>query len=166
MTSSVCFYCIIHTTLLLVIANGAPILINNVLGKRWAWPVDNHLKLPDGNRLFGNTKTWRGCCSAIIFTILAAVLSGFPALTGLFFGFLTMIGDLLASFIKRRMGRTESSRARGFDTVPESLLPILLLKTPLALRFSDIILIVFVFFIIEELISPILYRLHIRKQPF
>ncbi len=57
MTSSVCFYCIIHTTLLLVIANGAPILINNVLGKRWAWPVDNHLKLPDGHRLFGNTKT-------------------------------------------------------------------------------------------------------------
>jgi CDP-2,3-bis-(O-geranylgeranyl)-sn-glycerol synthase len=77
-----------------------------------------------------------------------------------------MTGDLLASFIKRRMGHAESSRARGLDTVPESLLPILVLKAPLGLGLIDIILIVAFFFLIEELISPILYRLHIRMRPY
>jgi CDP-2,3-bis-(O-geranylgeranyl)-sn-glycerol synthase len=156
----------IQATGLLVIANGAPILVNKALGKRWACPLDNRLKLPDGHRLLGNTKTWRGCCSAIIFTFPVAVLSGIEPLIGVLFGMLTMIGDLFASFIKRRMGRAESSRTRGLDTVPESLLPILALKTPLGLDLIDIILIVTFFFLIEELISPILYRLHIRKRPY
>jgi len=102
----------------------------------------------------------------MLFTTLTAILSGIEPLTGMLFGALAMTGDLSASFIKRRMGRAESSRARGLDTVPESLLPILLLKGPLALSLIDIFLIVMIFFLIEESISPILYRLHIRKRPY
>jgi CDP-2,3-bis-(O-geranylgeranyl)-sn-glycerol synthase len=156
----------IQAIALLVVANGAPVLINKTLGKQWAWPVDNGLKLRDGRRLFGDTKTWRGLCSAVLFTTLAAILSGIDLLTGVLFGILAMSGDLLASFIKRRMGCVESSQARGFDTVPESLFPVLLLQEPLALSLIDIILIVVLFFLIEELISPVLYRLHIRKRPY
>lgn len=163
---SLCLYCMIQTIALLVTANGAPVLINKALGKRWAWPVDNKLELRDGHRLFGNTKTWRGLGSAIFFATLVAFLSGIEPLTGTLFGALTMAGDLLASFIKRRIGCAESSRARGLDTVPESLLPILLLKEPLALSLIDIMLIVALFFLIEECISPVLYRLHIRKRPY
>ena len=163
---TVCLYCMIQTVALLVVANGAPVLVNKVMGKRWSWPVDNELKLRDGYRLFGNAKTWRGLCSAVLFTIPAAILSGLEPLTGALFGALAMVGDLLASFIKRRIGRTESSRARGLDTVPESLLPILLLKDTLALSLIDIMLVVALFFLIEELVSPVLYRLHIRKRPY
>ncbi|HEY8034221.1 MAG TPA: CDP-archaeol synthase [Methylobacter sp.] len=163
---SLCLYCITQAIVLLVIANGAPVLINKALGQRWAWPVDNGLKLRDGQRLFGKTKTWRGLCSAIFFTTLAAILIKIEPLTGVLFGTLAMTGDLLASFIKRRINHIESSRARGLDTVPESLLPILLLKEPLTLSFIDIILIVALFFLIEEWASPILYRLHIRKRPY
>ncbi|MDI1293581.1 MAG: CDP-archaeol synthase [Methylobacter sp.] len=162
----VCLYCMTQAVALLIAANGAPVLVNKILGKRWAWPVDNKLKLRDGHRLFGNTKTWRGLCSAILTTTLIAILSGIDPLTGALFGASAMAGDMLASFIKRRMGRVESSRARGLDTVPESLLPIWLLKEPLALNLIDIILIVALFFLIEELISPVLYRLHIRKRPY
>ncbi|TAN70776.1 MAG: CDP-archaeol synthase [Methylobacter sp.] len=163
---SICLYCIIQAIALLIAANGAPVLVNKALGKRWSWPLDNGLKLPDGHRLFGDTKTWRGLCSAIFFTPIAAALSGIEPLTGVLFGTLAMTGDLLTSFIKRRMDCAESSRARGLDTVPESLLPILLLKEPLTLGLIDIILVVAFFFLIEELISPILYRLHIRKRPY
>lgn len=165
-TQPVCLYCMIQAAVLLVVANGAPVLVNKVMGKRWAWPVDNGLSLRDGHRLFGNTKTWRGLCSAVFFSIPAAVLSGLEPLTGALFGALAMSGDLLASFIKRRMGRAESSRTRGLDTVPESLLPTLLLKDALALSLIDIMLVVTVFFLIEELVSPVLYRLHIRKRPY
>ncbi|MFI3155648.1 MAG: CDP-archaeol synthase [Methylococcaceae bacterium] len=163
---SLCLYCITQAIALLIVANGAPVLINNALGKRWTWPVDNGLKLHDGRRLFGDSKTWRGLCSAILFTMIAAVLSGIDLLTAVLFGILAMTGDLLASFIKRRTGCVESSRARGLDTVPESLLPILVLKEPLALSLIDIILITAFFFLIEELISPVLYRLHIRNRPY
>lgn len=162
----VCLYCMIQTIALLVAANGAPVLVNKILGKRWVCPVDNGLKLCDSHRLFGNTKTWRGLCSAVFFTTLVAILSGLEPLTGALFGALAMAGDLLASFIKRRMGRAESSRTRGLDTVPESLLPILLLKEPLALSLTDTVLIVVIFFLIEELISPVLYRLHLRERPY
>ncbi|MGZ4969528.1 MAG: CDP-archaeol synthase [Methylobacter sp.] len=164
--TALCLYCIIQAIALLVAANGAPVLTNKGLGKRWAWPVDNKLKLRDGRRLFGNAKTWRGLCSAIFFSTLVAFLSGIGPLIGASFGALAMAGDLLASFIKRRMGWDESSRARGLDTVPESLLPIILLKESLTLSLGDIALIVALFFLIEEWVSPLLFRLHIRKRPY
>lgn len=163
---SLCLSCLLQAIALLVIANGAPVLVNNLLGKRWSWPVDNGVKLRDGGRLLGDSKTWRGLCSAIFFTLIAALLSGLDVLTGLLFGALAMTGDLLTSFIKRRIGCVESSRARGLDTLPESLLPVLVLKQPLALSLIDIILAVTLFFLIEEWISPVLYRLHLRKQPY
>ncbi len=163
---SLCLYCIIQAIVLLVFANGAPVLVNKMLGHRWAYPVDNRLNLRDGHRLFGNTKTWRGVCAAVLFSSLAGSLIGIEYLTGALFGLLTMTGDLLASFIKRRMNRAESSRARSLDTIPESLLPIVLLKESLTLGMIDICLIVAIFFLIEEWGSPVLYRLHIRKRPY
>lgn len=163
---SLCIYCISLAIALLVVANGAPVIINKMLGQRLAWPVDSGLRLHDGRRLFGKTKTWRGLCSAVLSTAIAAILIKIDFLTGVLFGTLAMTGDLLASFIKRRINCVESSRARGLDTIPESLLPILFLKEPLALSFADIILIVAFFFLIEEWLSPILYQLHIRKRPY
>lgn len=163
---SFCWYCLFQALLLLLVANGAPIISNTLLGKRFARPVDNGLCLYDDHRLFGNKKTWRGLFSAIFLTTLTAILLGLAPLTGLLFGTLTMTGDLLASFIKRRLGKVESSRARGFDTVPESLLPLLLLKESLALSFVDTLFIAAVFFLCEEFISPILYKLHIRNRPY
>jgi CDP-2,3-bis-(O-geranylgeranyl)-sn-glycerol synthase len=163
---SLCWQCIFQALVLLVIVNGTPVIINKILGQQWSWPVDNGLNLSDGQRLLGNAKTWRGLCSAVYFATVVAILFGIKPLTGAMFGTLAMAGDLLASFIKRRMMRAESSRARGLDTVPESLLPIWLLKEPLALSPVDIALIVGLFFLIEEFVSPVLYRLHIRKQPY
>jgi CDP-2,3-bis-(O-geranylgeranyl)-sn-glycerol synthase len=161
-----CWYCIFQALVLLIAANGAPVITSKMLGNRFAWPIDNGLNLGDGYRLFGNSKTWRGFFSAVIFTTVVAILWGLEPLTGLLFGALTMTGDLLTSFIKRRRGNVESSRARGLDAVPESLLPLGLLKDSLALNLIDITLIVMIFFLIEEFVSPVLYRLHIRNQPY
>ncbi len=157
---------IIQAIALLVVANGAPVLVNKILGKRGAWPIDNGFTLRDGQPVFGTSKTWRGLAAAILLSAVAARLIGLNLLTGALFGALAMCGDLLSSFCKRRMQRGESSRARGLDTVPESLIPTMLLKTALAVDWIDIMLIVALFFLIEEFISPLLYRLHIRKRPF
>ena len=163
---SSCWYCIFQAFILLIAANGAPVIARKVLGNRLAKSMDNGLILRDGYRLFGNSKTWRGLFSSIVLTTAVAILFGIQPLTGVLFGMLTMTGDLLASFIKRRLGNVESSRARGLDTVPESLLPLCLLKEPLALNFIEIILVAGLFFLCEEFVSPVLYRLHIRNQPY
>lgn len=163
---SLCWNCIFPSLLLLITANGAPVIASKMLGNRFARPIDNGLKLSDGYRLFGDSKTWRGLFSAVFFTMVMAVFLGIQPLTSLFFGTLTITGDILASFIKRRLGSVESSRARGLDTVPESLLPLWLLKDSLGLNLIGIALLVGLFFLIEELISPVLYRLHIRDQPY
>lgn len=163
---SVCWYCIFQALVLLIAANGAPVITNKVLGKWLARPMDNGLILADGYPLFGNSKTWRGLFSAVLFATIVAILFGMRPITGVFFGVLTIAGDLLASFIKRRLGSVESSRARGLDTVPESLVPLVVLKDSLALNLIEITLLVGLFFLIEELLSPLLYRLHIRDQPY
>jgi CDP-diglyceride synthetase len=166
MPLSLCWYCIFQALLLLIVANGAPVITSKLLGNRLARPIDNRLNLSDGYRLFGNSKTWRGLFSALFFTTAVAILWGLEPLTGVLFGALAMAGDLLTSFIKRRKGNVESSRARGLDAVPESLFPLCLLKDSLALNLGDITLIVGLFFLIEEFVSPVLYRLHIRNQPY
>ena len=163
---SLCGYCLSQALILLIVANGAPVITGKALGDRWAGAIDNGLNLSDGRRLFGNSKTWRGLFSAVLFTTAMAQLVGIPPLTGVLFGVLSMAGDLLASFVKRRLGKLESSRARGLDTVPESLLPLCLLMAPLALNLSDIALIAGIFFLIEEFVSPVLYRWHIRNRPY
>jgi CDP-2,3-bis-(O-geranylgeranyl)-sn-glycerol synthase len=163
---SFCWYCLFQALVLLLAANGAPVIASKALGNRLARPIDKGLVLGDGQRLLGNTKTWRGFFSAIFLTTVIATLCGLEPLTGLLFGALTMVGDILASFVKRRLGKVESTQARGFDTVPESLLPLYWLKEPLGLDFVDITLIVWLFFLCEEVVSPVLFRLHIRNKPY
>ncbi|MEI6707004.1 MAG: CDP-archaeol synthase [Methylococcales bacterium] len=163
---SLCWFCLFQALLLLIVANGAPVLTNKLLGKKLAKPIDNGLKLTDGHRLLGHRKTWRGLFSAIFLTTVVAILWGLEPLTGVLFAALTMTGDLLASFIKRRLGKHDSSRARGLDTVPESLLPLWVLKASLGLSVVEILLAVGIFFLCEEFISPILYKWHIRNRPY
>jgi CDP-2,3-bis-(O-geranylgeranyl)-sn-glycerol synthase len=142
--------------LLLLSANGAPVLTRTFLKHRYVYPVDAGFK----------SKTWRGILSAVMAASIMALLLGIAPLIGVWFALLTMLGDLLASFCKRRLGKQESSRARGLDTVPESLLPAWVLKESLLLSYVDIALIMLLFFLIEEFISPILYKWHIRQRPY
>ena len=86
--------------------------------------------------------------------------------TGLLIGAGAMAGDLLSSFVKRRMGHPSSSRALGIDQVPESLLPAVLCKGLLGLSPVDIALVVALFFVGEIVLSRILFKLHVREQPY
>lgn len=78
-----------------------------------------------------------------------------------------MLGDLLSSFIKRRLGIAVSGRARLLDQVPESALPLLVLHESLGLTaYTETAMVVTVFVILDLSVSPLLYRLHIRKRPY
>ena len=79
---SLCWYCIFQALVLLIVANGAPVIASKVLGNRLARPMDNGLNLSDGYRLFGNSKTWRGLFSAVFFTTVVAILLGIRTFNG------------------------------------------------------------------------------------
>jgi CDP-2,3-bis-(O-geranylgeranyl)-sn-glycerol synthase len=161
-----CWQCIFIILLLLVISNGMPVLARQILGGFGAWPIDFGITFYDKNPLFGYSKTWRGLVTAILSTTLIAPVFGLSFQTGALFGMLVMSGDLAASFAKRRLGLVESSRFRIIDVLPESLLPVFILRDTLELNILTGFISVALFFIFEVILSPILFKLHIRKKPY
>ena len=77
-----------------------------------------------------------------------------------------MVGDLFSSFVKRRLNFPPSSRALGLDQVPESLLPMLAGREALSLTIADIALAVGIFFVGELILSRLLYKVHLRDEPY
>lgn len=152
--------------LLIIVANSAPVLVADLLGRRGAWPIDAGRCLSDGRPLFGRAKTWRGLCAACAVTAALAPLLGLAWRVGLAAGALAMAGDLLASFCKRRLGIASSGRAPMLDSVPEALLPALGLRATLALGWLEVVGVVVLFTVAVNLLSPLLYRLHIRARPW
>ena len=162
--------------MLIIIANGSPIVAQKLLGEHWQTPLDAGNDFIDHNPVFGATKTWRGILSACLLTSLAAWIMHLSLMTGFLIALCAMLGDLLSSFIKRRLGLPSSSMALGLDQVPESLLPLLsvkffapaLLPPPLQadMTWTLVWQIVAMFFIVELLVSRLLYRLHIRNEPY
>lgn len=151
---------------LLIIANGTPILARKIMGSRLAYPVDASIVWPDGRPVFGPSKSWLGLISSLPVTIGLGLLLSFSWSIGLAIAAGAMLGDLLSSFIKRRLGIAPSDMAIFLDQVPESLIPLLLVMQPLQLSLPDIIGLTLAFIVIELILSRILYRLHIRNRPY
>lgn len=161
-----CIHCIAQAVILLIAANGAPVLARNLFGERYARPLDGGLTWRDRRPLFGLSKTWRGLAAALAASAAVAPLLGLATFFGALFGALSMGGDLLASFTKRRLGYAVSSRARLLDILPEALLPVVILRTALGLSMLEAVIAALVFFLLEVSCSPLLYRLHIRNRPY
>ena len=152
--------------LIIVLANGTPIVARLLFGKKFDHPVDFGLKLTDQKRLFGDSKSWRGIVSAITLSMICAVILGFTWNVGLLLGGWSMFGDLFSSFIKRRLGMTPSSQACGLDQIPESLFPLLAVSSVLDLEWWRICYLVLLFIVIELSLSRILFILKIRRRPY
>lgn len=156
----------LNLLLLLLIANGTPILARIVLGEHFQCPLDGGKLWLDGRPLLGHAKTIRGVLSAILMTTLVAPIFAVSWSIGLLIGSFAMLGDLLSSFLKRRLGLGPSSMALGLDQFPESFIPLLVCQPLLDLSWSTVIYLTAAFFILELLISRLLYWLGIRKNPY
>ena len=152
--------------LLLGIANGTPIFARKLLNNRLAAALDGGWKFFDGQPLFGPAKTIRGLVLSVTVTALAAPLLGFDWIVGAGLAAASMLGDLLSSFVKRRLALKPHSQAFGLDQIPESLLPLVLLRVPLRLTWPDMLAIVVLFLVLELLLSRLLYKLNIRERPY
>lgn len=152
--------------ILVGVSNGAPILADYLFQQRLATPLDFDRRFIDGRPLFGRSKTHRGIGAALLATGLASAAMGLTIESGVVIGVGAMTGDLLSSFLKRRLGIAPSGMALGLDQIPEVLLPLLLVKDQFALTYDEILKLSLLFLVFELLISRILFRLRIRKQPY
>lgn len=92
-------------------------------------PIDGGRTLDDGNRVLGDGKTWRGTAVgtaagvalALLLNRLHPFVSGvvvadpFPVAAAVSLSFGAMLGDSLASFVKRRTGRQRGAVFPGVD---------------------------------------------------
>ena len=151
---------------LLTLANGSPVITKRIFGEKYAVPIDGNARFVDGQPLFGPSKTIRGVVVSLLVTALGAVLLGLQFWLGLLVASTAMAGDLLSSFLKRRLHLAPSSKATGLDQIPESLFPLLACRSVLSLTALDIAVGCAIFFAGEILLSRLFFWLRLRDRPY
>jgi CDP-diglyceride synthetase len=157
---------ILQILVLLTFANGTPIVAKKIFGSRFALPLDAGFIFLDGRPVFGASKTMRGIVVSILITTAIAPFIGLDLTIGAIVASSAMAGDIFSSFVKRRLNFPPSSQALGLDQVPESLFPMLACRDALSLTIADIALGVGIFFIGELILSRLLFRAHLRDEPY
>src|SRR5687768_13222929 len=166
MTEQFHFALILQLTVLLAVANGTPVVAKRIFGDRFSYPMDAGLALNDGRRLFGPSKTVRGVLFSVVVTSIGSALIGLGPAMGALISVTAMIGDLISSFIKRRLNFPTSSRATGLDQVPESARPRPPAQKCVVLRGLDMAPTVARFVIAERALARLLRPPHIRDEPY
>lgn len=156
---------ILTLALLLLIANGAPLLAGHWLhSKRLQSPIDGGYCCHDGKRLLGPSKTWLGLLASVLATLGAASLLQFPLFAALLLALLAMLGDIISSFSKRRLGYRSGLTVPGLDQLPESLLPMLGMALVLPLTVQQILLPVLLFILVHIVLTECLSVLHFHPK--
>ena len=152
--------------MLLLTANGSPIVARMMFGDRGDAPLDCGHRFADGKPLLGPSKTLRGVLAAVLATTVLAAIFRYGWMVGLIIGLLAMLGDALSSFIKRRLGMPPGSMALGLDHVPEALFPLLACKPLLGLSWNRVLALTAGFMIANLLLSRVLFHLGLREHPY
>ncbi|MBF0398946.1 MAG: CDP-archaeol synthase, partial [Desulfobacterales bacterium] len=151
--------------ILLFAVNFAPTFATYYLHNKWIKPLDMGYDFIDGRPVLGNHKTIRGALSGIFAGTITGYLLGFPIVMGFLVGFFSMIGDILSSFIKRRINYPIGSVVIGLDQIFEGIFPFFVIVFYYNLQIYEIIIIIFIFSI-GTYIGSRFFKDILLKQPF
>jgi hypothetical protein len=157
---------LLQLLILLVVANGTAVGAKKLLGAAFAHPLDGGALFVDGQPIFGPSKTTRGIVVSVLATSICAALMGLGWEIGALIATFAMTGDLFSSFVKRRLHLASSSMAIGLDHIPESLFPLVASQLLLPLSILDIVAGVTIFVVGAMILSPLLFRLNVRDEPY
>ena len=146
----------------LVWVNFLPFLMHLLLGDRLGAPVDGGMRWRDGRDLLGPHKTWRGVAAGVLAGTVAAPLLGVGWAIGALAGLSAMVGDLLTSFLKRRLDRPSGTPMAGLDQALEGLLPALVLAAVMGLGMQEVVIALLVFVPLMHLGSRFWYHILLR----
>lgn len=150
---------------LLSVAHAAPWAAGRAFGHRLATPLDAGITLPDGRRLLGDHKTWRGLVSSVLTCVLTAALLGYPVRLGLAFSILAVVSDAASSFVKRRLRLKPGAELPGLDQIPEALVPLLALHHPLGISVRAAVTLTFVFLVADLAVMPLRHPASTPPRP-
>jgi len=131
--------------LLLWAVNFAPPFLAYLLREKWNAPLDGGRIFLDGKPLLGSHKTIRGVCAAAFMGVSAGLILGFPFWLGLSAGLLSMAGDLVSSFLKRRMGMVSGSVFAGLDQIFEGAFPFVVIAPYFDLPWGEVSILLVLF---------------------
>ena len=117
---------LLKVLLLLLAVNSVPALLGRFYPGIGDDPLDRNRKFSDGRPFLGMHKTIRGFLSGILTGGILGYLMGLSLAVGLGVGLLSMIGDLVSSFIKRRLNLSEGTDVAILDQAFEGGFPLLL----------------------------------------
>lgn len=143
---------------LLLTANAVPVVMAKLAPDRGALPLDFGWVMPDGERLLGSHKTWRGLLSGTVASALVAVALGLPAWVGAGFAALSLAADAGSSIAKRRMHLEPGTEVLALDQLAEALVPLLAFAGILSLQFGEILAVTATFVALDTLCSPLRHR--------
>ncbi len=149
------------------VANAAPVVLGG------GAPIDGGRRFTDGRPIFGPGKTIRGFVAGLMAGSVVGVLQGIAvgqshayALLALLLASGALVGDLLGSFIKRRLNIPRGSAAPGLDQLGFVVVA-LLFASPLGLPHWGVILTIII-------ITPLIhlgtnfgaYKLGLKSRPY
>ena len=143
---------------LLIAANAVPVIVGKLARERAAAPLDFGRVLPDGERLFGSHKTWRGLASGIVACAALAAYFNLPVWLGAGFAALSLLADAISSAVKRRMRLKPGSEVLGLDQLAEALVPLLVFSRPLGLQAGEITFVTAAFVILDAATAGLRHR--------
>ena len=145
-------------------ANAAPVIFGR--GK----PLDMGKKFLDGKPIFGENKTFGGFISGLIIGTLVgfaeSIFFDYPTFFGFITAFGALIGDLVKSFIKRRLGKKPGEilpLADQLDFVLGAVAFSLLIKPP---RIEVFIIVLIITPPIHLVTNYFAYLLKLKRTPF
>ncbi|HID72560.1 TPA: CDP-archaeol synthase [Candidatus Micrarchaeota archaeon] len=128
-------------------------------------PVDFNIRLRDGNRLLGDGKTWEGLLLGTLLGGVAGALVYIPfgiSENPFLMAFLGLLGDMMGSFAKRRMGLERGEHAPLLDEL-DFLAPPLMYALPPA---ADVAVILVVTPFLHRLASAAGYAAGVKREPW
>jgi len=162
------------------VANAAPLITKNFFKRRH--PIDFGKHFIDGRRVFGDNKSWEGFVSGLLFGILTslALTPLYPqahymelALVGFIEGLGAMVGDLINSFLKRRLGLRPGAPLPVLDQISFIVVAIILVKTfkidsfiYVELSTLRLVIVALVALVLHPLTNFIAYLLKLKEVPY
>jgi CDP-2,3-bis-(O-geranylgeranyl)-sn-glycerol synthase len=138
-----------------------------------------------GNRLFGDGKTWEGFIAGMFFAVLIALVEQFAfpylpwdvspvqlniapmgVLLGLALGFGTMLGDLMGSFVKRRLGLERGKPTFLIDQEFFVIFALFFAGTIALIKYQTVILLLVITPLVHWAANAAGYLLHVTRRPW
>ncbi len=154
----------IKILLFLWLVNFTPPLLAFFLDDKLARPLDFGKRFKDGKPLLGPNKTWRGLISAVAAGSLLALLFGFPLWIGFSAALLSMTGDLISSFTKRRFAKPSGKNFPVLDQFFEGALPFIVLTPHFQLGLLESTVLIFLF-CLGAYIGSVFYKSILMEEP-